>query len=203
MSPWTPPSAWRSTSPPARSPAPSHAGASVVGASIGEPATLVELDGLTLAVVLECLGTKSMIAREVEDALGLDRWDTVGVDAVAAIVNDLCCVGALPLTLNAYFATGAAQWYAGSRHALPRHRVAAGVPRRSVRPGWVASRRRCLVSSRPSRSTSPARPSGRVPEGPPSVAGHPPRAGRRDRRGRLERAARQRRLPRPSTRRVA
>ncbi|MGD0595374.1 MAG: AIR synthase-related protein [Acidimicrobiales bacterium] len=91
-------------------------GASVVGASIGEPATLVELGGLTLAVVLECLGTKSMIAREVEDALGLDRWDAVGVDAVAAIVNDLCCVGALPLTLNAYFATGAAQWYAGSRH---------------------------------------------------------------------------------------
>jgi phosphoribosylformylglycinamidine cyclo-ligase len=40
----------------------------------------------------------------------------VGVDAVAAIVNDLCCVGALPLTLNAYFATGSAEWYSGSRH---------------------------------------------------------------------------------------
>jgi phosphoribosylformylglycinamidine cyclo-ligase len=95
---------------------PSARGASVVTSSIGEPATLVELGGLTLAVVLECLGTKSMIAREVEDALGLDRWDAVGVDAVAAIVNDLCCAGALPLTLNAYFATGSAQWYSGSRH---------------------------------------------------------------------------------------
>jgi phosphoribosylformylglycinamidine cyclo-ligase len=91
-------------------------GASVVAPTIGEPATLVELGGLILAVVLECLGTKSMIAREVEDALGMDLWDAVGIDAVAAIVNDLCCVGALPLTLNAYFATGSAEWYAGSRH---------------------------------------------------------------------------------------
>jgi phosphoribosylformylglycinamidine cyclo-ligase len=95
---------------------PQPRGASVVAASLGEPATLVDVGGLTLAVVLECLGTKSMIAREVEDVLGLDRWDAVGVDAVAAIVNDLCCVGALPLTLNAYFATGSAEWYSGSRH---------------------------------------------------------------------------------------
>ena len=95
---------------------PAGRGARVLGTSIGEPATLLELGGLTLAVVLECLGTKSMIARDVEDVLGLDRWDAVGVDAVAAIVNDLCCVGALPLTLNAYFATGSASWYSGSRH---------------------------------------------------------------------------------------
>jgi phosphoribosylformylglycinamidine cyclo-ligase len=95
---------------------PSRRGAFVVGASIGEPATLIELGGLTLAVVLECLGTKSMIARQVEDVLGLDRWEAVGVDAVAAIVNDLCCVGALPLAVNAYFATGSADWYSGSRH---------------------------------------------------------------------------------------
>ena len=95
---------------------PAGRGAHVVGASIGEPAALLELGGLTLAVVLECLGTKSMIAREVEDVLGLDRWDAVGVDAVAAVVNDLCCLGALPLTVNAYFATGSAEWYSGSRH---------------------------------------------------------------------------------------
>jgi len=95
---------------------PERRGATVVASSIGEPATLLEVGGLTLAVVLECLGTKSMIAREVFDVLGLDRWDAVGTDAVAAIVNDLCCVGALPLTFNAYFATGSAGWYSGSRH---------------------------------------------------------------------------------------
>jgi phosphoribosylformylglycinamidine cyclo-ligase len=33
-------------------------------------------------------------------------------------VNDLCCVGALPLVVNAYFATGSSEWYRGEdRHA--------------------------------------------------------------------------------------
>jgi phosphoribosylformylglycinamidine cyclo-ligase len=96
--------------------APAARGATVVASSIGEPATLVEVGGLILAVVLECLGTKSMIAREVETELGVDRWEDVGIDAVAAIVNDLCCVGAVPLTISAYFATGSTEWYSGSRH---------------------------------------------------------------------------------------
>ena len=91
-------------------------GAAVRAETVGEPAQLVEVDGVLLATVLECLGTKSTIAREVEDALGEDHWEAIGVDAVAAIVNDLCCVGALPLTLSAYVATGDASWYAGERH---------------------------------------------------------------------------------------
>jgi len=95
---------------------PAGRGAHVVSESVGEPAALLEVGGLRLAVVLECLGTKSEIAREVEESLGLDRFGAVGVDAVAAIVNDLCCLGALPLALNAYFATGAASWYDGRRH---------------------------------------------------------------------------------------
>lgn len=107
---------------------PAGRGATVEADSIGEPATLLRLGGMTLAVVLECLGTKSMIAREVEEVLGLDRWEAVGVDAVAAVVNDLCSVGALPLTLNAYFASGSASWYEGSRH-------------RSLVEGW---RRACV-----------------------------------------------------------
>ncbi len=95
---------------------PAARGASVLAESVGEPAALVDLGGRHLAVVLECLGTKSTVALEVDEALGLDRFADVGVDAVAAIVNDLCCVGAVPLTLNAYFATGSSRWYAGRRH---------------------------------------------------------------------------------------
>jgi phosphoribosylformylglycinamidine cyclo-ligase len=38
----------------------------------------------------------------------------VAYDTVAAIVNDLCCVGALPLVVNAYFATGSSSWYSDS-----------------------------------------------------------------------------------------
>jgi phosphoribosylformylglycinamidine cyclo-ligase len=84
--------------------------------TIGEPAQVFEVGGLRLATVLECLGTKSTICREVERSLGIDRWSAIGVDAVAAIVNDLCCVGALPLVVSAYLATGDAQWYLGPRH---------------------------------------------------------------------------------------
>jgi len=114
---------------------PGARGATIVAATIGEPATLLEVGGLTLAVVLECLGTKSMIAREVADVLGLDRWEAVGIDTVAAIVNDLCCVGALPLTINAYFATGAAEWYSGGRH----HSLVQGFSEACSRVGaaWV------------------------------------------------------------------
>lgn len=80
--------------------------------SRGEPAFVFELGGQTLAFVVEGLGTKSVIARLVEDDLGADGYGAVAYDTVAAIVNDLCCVGALPLVVNAYFATGASDWYA-------------------------------------------------------------------------------------------
>jgi len=87
-----------------------HRGGSGIDASRGEPAFVFRLGDRTLALVLECLGTKSTIARQYLDAGGANRFDAIGYDAVAAIVNDLCCVGALPLVVNAYFATGASDW---------------------------------------------------------------------------------------------
>lgn len=92
-------------------------GASVVEESRGEPAVVVSFGGVTIASVLECLGTKSSVAREYEALTGVDRFDAIGWDTVAAAVNDLLCVGAVPVLVNAYFATGSAGWYAGSRHA--------------------------------------------------------------------------------------
>jgi phosphoribosylformylglycinamidine cyclo-ligase len=86
-------------------------GARAIDDSRGEPAFAFELDGRTLAFVVEGLGTKSIIARQVLETQGIDRFADVAYDAVAAIVNDLCCVGALPLVLNAYFATGSSEWY--------------------------------------------------------------------------------------------
>jgi phosphoribosylformylglycinamidine cyclo-ligase len=80
-------------------------------ASRGEPAFVFELGGRTLAFVVEGLGTKAMIARAVLEAGGPNRFADVAYDTVAAIANDLCCVGALPLVVNAYFATGSSDWY--------------------------------------------------------------------------------------------
>jgi phosphoribosylformylglycinamidine cyclo-ligase len=87
-------------------------GGRALDASRGEPAFAFELGGQTFGFVLEGLGTKSMIARAVEEELGVMAFDAVAYDTVAAIVNDLICVGALPLVVNAYFATGSSEWYA-------------------------------------------------------------------------------------------
>jgi phosphoribosylformylglycinamidine cyclo-ligase len=86
-------------------------GGRVVDESRGEPAFVFEIAGRTFGFVLECLGTKSIIARQVEAELGPAPFADVAYDTVAAILNDLCCVGALPLVVNAYFATGASEWY--------------------------------------------------------------------------------------------
>lgn len=90
-------------------------GANVDPESYGEPATIVTVGDEHFAFVLECLGTKSLIARDVEGELGADRFVDIGYDAVAAAVNDCASVGALPLVVNAYFGAGA-DFYVGSRH---------------------------------------------------------------------------------------
>jgi len=86
-------------------------GGRAIDASRGEPAFVFELGEQTFAFVVEGLGTKSLIARQVLEGQGIDRFADVAYDTVAAILNDLCCVGALPLVVNAYFATGASEWY--------------------------------------------------------------------------------------------
>ena len=85
--------------------------------SRGEPAFVFEVAGRLLAFVVEGLGTKAIIARLLDEQLGVSRFGNVAYDTVAAIVNDLCCVGAVPLVVNAYFATGSSDWYAnGARN---------------------------------------------------------------------------------------
>jgi phosphoribosylformylglycinamidine cyclo-ligase len=95
-----------------------YPGGRAVDESRGEPAFVFEVGPQTFALVVEGLGTKSIIARQMEDQVGALGFRNVAYDAVAAIVNDLCCVGALPLVVNAYFATGSSDWYEHrERHA--------------------------------------------------------------------------------------
>lgn len=81
--------------------------------SRGQSAFVFDFGGLTLALVVEGLGTKAMLARQYLDATGEDRFGAMAYDTVAAIVNDLCSVGAVPLVVNAYFSTGDAAWLEG------------------------------------------------------------------------------------------
>jgi phosphoribosylformylglycinamidine cyclo-ligase len=111
------------------------AGARALDESRGEPAFVLRFAGSTLAFVLETLGTKSMLAREYHelcrppaphdtgepggsgDPGGANHFADIAYDTVAAVLNDLVCVGALPLVLNAYFATGSSAWYANAERA--------------------------------------------------------------------------------------
>jgi len=93
------------------------AGARAVDGSRGEPAFVLRFAGSTLAFVLETLGTKSILAREYHELAGANRFDHVAYDTVAAVLNDLVCVGALPLVVNAYFATGSSAWYDDAERA--------------------------------------------------------------------------------------
>ena len=117
------------------------AGGRALDESRGEPAFVLRFAGSTLAFVLETLGTKSIIAREYHELVGAggpgggerpagekppvgtdgaaagNPFADVAYDTVAAILNDLVCVGALPLVLNAYFATGSSDWYADESRA--------------------------------------------------------------------------------------
>lgn len=86
-------------------------GLAVEDLSRGEPAFTFGIGGNELAMVMECLGTKSSIAAEFQQETGINRFDWIGYDGVSAIVNDLCSVGALPIVVSAYFATGSPTWY--------------------------------------------------------------------------------------------
>jgi phosphoribosylformylglycinamidine cyclo-ligase len=74
--------------------------AGVSGLESGYFATLLHIPpGPVLALSTDGVGTKILLAREA------NRWEPVGVDCVANNVNDLICVGAVPLALLDYIAT--------------------------------------------------------------------------------------------------
>src|SRR3954464_10372212 len=95
-------------------------GGRVIEESRGASAFVLELGGQQLAVVVEGLGTKSIIARHWLEETGEDRFADVAVDGGAGIVNDVASGGAPPVVVNAYFATGGSDWHGGntSIHSL-------------------------------------------------------------------------------------
>lgn len=88
-----------------------------VAASRGETAYVVDLGDFYLATVLECLGTKSLVADAMRPHLGRSGYDTIAQDTVAYVVNDLVGVGAQPIVVNAYFAAGSTDWFADGARA--------------------------------------------------------------------------------------
>lgn len=82
-----------------------------VSESRGESAFVWEEENCYKAFVIEGLGTKNLVADEVRKIDGKTYYDTIAQDTVAMIVNDLIVVGARPMVINAYFATGSSEWF--------------------------------------------------------------------------------------------
>ena len=95
---------------------PAH-GFSEVQASRGESAYVVDLGPFYLASIVECLGSKALVADEMARLTGHTYYDGIAQDTIAMAVNDLITVGATPLVVQAYWAAGGSSWFGDTRRA--------------------------------------------------------------------------------------
>ncbi len=79
--------------------------------SRGESAYVVEVGGVLLASVTECLGTKALVADAMRSLSGRTHYDALAQDTIAMAVNDLITVGATPVSIQAYWAAGSSDWF--------------------------------------------------------------------------------------------
>lgn len=85
--------------------------------SRGESAYVWEEENSYRAFVIEGLGTKNLVADEVSKITGKTYYGQIAQDTVAAIVNDILTVGAMPQVVNAYFGSGGPAWFADTNRS--------------------------------------------------------------------------------------
>ncbi|ACB34244.1 Phosphoribosylformylglycinamidine cyclo-ligase [Leptothrix cholodnii SP-6] len=88
-----------------------HHGFTEVAASRGESAYVVDVGPFYLASIVECLGTKTLVADEMARLTGKSWYDAIAQDTIAMAINDLITVGATPLVVQAYWAAGGSDWF--------------------------------------------------------------------------------------------
>ena len=86
-------------------------GFSEVAASRGESAYVVDVGPFYLASIVECLGSKALVADAMEELTGRSHYAAIAQDTIAMAVNDLITVGATPLVVQAYWAAGGSAWF--------------------------------------------------------------------------------------------
>lgn len=88
-----------------------------VQASRGESAYVVDVGPFYLASIVECLGTKTLVADEMARLTGKSYYAGIAQDTIAMAVNDLITVGATPLVVQAYWAAGGSSWFEDQQRA--------------------------------------------------------------------------------------
>ena len=92
-------------------------GFSEVAASRGESAYVVDVGPFYLASIVECLGSKALVADEMHQLTGKSYYDGIAQDTIAMAINDLITVGATPLVVQAYWAAGGSEWFADAKRS--------------------------------------------------------------------------------------
>ena len=109
-------------------------GVAEIAQSRGESAYVVDVGPFHLASIVECLGTKILVADAVYRDGGQSCYAAIAQDTIAMAVNDLITVGATPLVVQAYWAAGGSDWFADERRAA------------DLIAGWKAACETCGVS---------------------------------------------------------
>lgn len=110
-----------------------HGFAEVPG-SRGESAYVVDVGPFYLASIVECLGSKALVADEMARLTGRSGYDGIAQDTIAMAVNDLVTVGATPLVVQAYWAAGGSEWFSDAARA------------KALVDGWRRACERCGVA---------------------------------------------------------
>jgi phosphoribosylformylglycinamidine cyclo-ligase len=109
-------------------------GFSEVRESRGESAYVVDVGPFYIASIVECLGTKTLVADEMQRLTGKSYFAGIAQDTIAMAVNDLITVGATPLVVQAYWAAGGSDWFADAERA------------QALVAGWKAACDTCNVA---------------------------------------------------------
>jgi phosphoribosylformylglycinamidine cyclo-ligase len=88
-----------------------------VEASRGESAYVVDVGPFYLASIVECLGSKALVADDMARLTGKSYYSSIAQDTIAMAVNDLITVGATPLVVQAYWAAGGSDWFGDAARA--------------------------------------------------------------------------------------
>jgi phosphoribosylformylglycinamidine cyclo-ligase len=105
-----------------------------VKASRGESAYVVDVGPFYLASIVECLGSKALVADEMAELTGRSFYQGIAQDTIAMAVNDLVTVGATPLVVQAYWAAGGSDWFGDAQRA------------KALVDGWKAACDTCGVA---------------------------------------------------------
>jgi phosphoribosylformylglycinamidine cyclo-ligase len=102
--------------------------------SRGESAYVVDVGPFYVASIVECLGSKTLVADAMARLTGRPWYEGIAQDTIAMAINDLITVGATPLVVQAYWAAGGSAWFKDAARA------------QALVAGWKAACDTCQVA---------------------------------------------------------